>query len=113
MIDTMNRAELSVTMEALYDYLKRRLLGSIRRGVWSRIEWQDGMRIVILNGWMSYMIVKNQIEDPDDAFVAAFSFSDQAIDLADRLIVADDWDEVPDHSDHEIGSCDLCLELDA
>ena len=107
----LNNTEMTCTMEALYDFIKWRMLGCIRPSHFRRVEW-EGMHLLVKSGWSAYWKVRVDMQETTtNEFMEVFGFSELAIQLADDLLLADTWEEVPDHSEHEIEDCELCKEL--
>lgn len=102
-----------MTMEALHDMIRNRMLNSIRLSSFRQVPWNI-MRRVIGNAMTAYWTIRNDLVSEVDVlpeFLATFGFSQDVMDLEANMAIADDWDQVPNHSTHTTESCDLCTEL--
>ena len=109
----LESGELTATIEALHDAILRRIRWSVspQFTTWRRLDIRTAQ--LVINAMISaYTKAMMTYRDSDIAkheqFEERFIFSTEIFDLLNDFTVAERWEDLPFHEDHEDG-CAICM----
>lgn len=110
---TFTDGEVGSLIEATVDSIYKRLQWSIRPDSnWRDLELGYAQQMLrnLERSYSKLYLTYRSLGTLHDAFVDAFTFSDEVYELIDDILDASSWEEIEAH-DHEPITCKVCREV--